>query len=62
MAVEKIRPYLEEQAELELHAAASARFRRNQAIGVLLVLLVALLWRLLHTNPAWLFPTGWWRL
>jgi hypothetical protein len=21
-----------------------------------------LLFRLLHTNPKWIFPTGWWRL
>jgi len=19
-------------------------------------------WALLHTNPAWIFPVGWWRL
>lgn len=62
MAVEHVRPYLDEQAEAEARAAARARFHRNQAIGVLLVLLAALAWRLFHANLSWLFPPGWWRL
>lgn len=58
----KDRPHLEGQDGFDLRNASRARFRRNQALGVLLVLLAALIWRLLHTNPAWLFPPGWWRL
>ena len=62
MADQRIRPYLDEQAEAKARAAARARFNRNQAIGILLVLLAALAWRLFHTNLTWLFPPGWWHL
>ncbi len=36
-------------------------FRRNQAIGLLLLALVALVYRLLHAPSGWIFPAGWWR-
>jgi hypothetical protein len=62
MAVEHVQPDLDEQTEAAARAAARARFNRNQAIGILLVLLAALAWRLLHANLSWLFPPGWWRL
>lgn len=62
MAEEKVRSQLDEQAEAGLRDAARARFYRNQAIGILLVLLAAFIWRLLHANLSWIFPPGWWRL
>ncbi len=37
-------------------------FRRNQAIGVLLIALAVLVYRLLRTPSGWIFPQGWWRL
>jgi len=37
-------------------------FRRNQAIGLLLIALAVLIYRLLHTPSGWIFPAGWWRL
>jgi hypothetical protein len=37
-------------------------FRRNQAIGLLLVAAAVLAWRLTQTPAGWLFPPGWWRL
>jgi uncharacterized ion transporter superfamily protein YfcC len=61
MAAEQIKPYLDQVAEAEAREAQRATFRRNQVIGVLIIGIAILIWRLLHTNPAWLFPTGWWR-
>jgi hypothetical protein len=29
---------------------------------LLMVVAAILLWWLLHTNPKWIFPPGWWRL
>jgi len=37
-------------------------FRRNQAIGLLLIALAVLIYRLLRTPSGWIFPAGWWRL
>jgi hypothetical protein len=56
------KPYLEKVAEQERRAVQTRDFRRNQAIGLVLVAAAVLLWRLLHTHPGWLFPQGWWRL
>lgn len=36
-------------------------FRRNQVYGLLLLAAVIVAWWLSHTNPAWIFPQGWWR-
>jgi hypothetical protein len=27
----------------------------------LIIAAAILIWRLFHTNPAWIFPSGWWR-
>jgi hypothetical protein len=37
-------------------------FRRNQAIGLLLVAVMVLAYRLSRVPHGWLFPPGWWRL
>ena len=37
-------------------------FRRNQSIGLLVIALAILAYRILHTPAGWLFPAGWWRL
>jgi hypothetical protein len=58
----RIKPYFEEQAELERRAEQTRAYRRNQAIGLVLVAGAILTFWLFRTNPRWIFPTGWWRL
>jgi len=58
----RIKPYFEEQAELERRAEQTRVFRRNQAIGLVIVALTILVFWLFRTNPQWIFPPGWWRL
>ena len=62
MVERRIKPYFEEQAELARREVQRRVFRRNQVFGVMLVAAAILVWWLFHTNPAWIFPTGWWRL
>ena len=51
----------ENEAERRGHEAERFRFRRNQTLGlVLLAIVICVVW-LLRTNPAWIFPAGWWR-
>jgi hypothetical protein len=57
----RIKPYLQEVAEKERREAQTRVFRRNQALGLVLVAAVILIWWLFHTNPRWIFPPGWWR-
>jgi hypothetical protein len=57
----RIKPYFEQQAEQARRRQQRRVYRRNQAVGLVLVAVAILLWRLLHTNPAWIFPPGWWR-
>jgi hypothetical protein len=61
MVQTRIKPYFQEVAEKTRRAAQLRIFRRNQIFGLLLVAAVILLIALLRTNPAWIFPTGWWR-
>jgi hypothetical protein len=58
----RIKPHYEKVAEEERRTVQRRLYRRNQVFGLLLVALAILIWTLLHTNPAWIFPTGWWRL
>jgi hypothetical protein len=62
VADRRIKPYFEEQAEQEQRRAQTRVYRRNQAIGLVVVACGILGWWLWHTNPAWIFPSGWWRL
>jgi len=62
MVQTRIKPYYQEVAEKERRRVQFRRYRRNQVFGVLLVAALILVFRLLHTNPKWVFPTGWWRL
>jgi hypothetical protein len=57
----RIKSYREQLAEKERREEQARLFRRNQAIGLVVIALAILLWWLFHTNPAWIFPTGWWR-
>jgi fatty acid desaturase len=62
MADTHIKPYLEQQAEEARLAEQQRRFRRNQVFGLVLLAALVCAWWLLHTNPKWIFPPGWWRL
>lgn len=55
------KPYLEKVAEQERRTVQTRLFRRNQAIGLVLIAAAILVWRLFHTHPGWIFPQGWWR-
>ena len=61
MVESRIKPFKQQVAEQARRAEQRRVFRRNQALGLLLVAAVILIWRLFHTNPAWIFPPGWWR-
>ena len=61
MVETRIKPYGQQVDELERRKRQLWVFRRNQTFGVLLVAAAILVWWLLHTNPAWIFPPGWWR-
>jgi len=57
----RIKPYYQQQAEKEARERQSLAFRRNQIFGLVIVAGLVCLWWLLHTNPKWIFPAGWWR-
>ncbi len=57
----RIKPYFEKAAETERRNQQVRIYRRNQAIGLVMLAGVILVWWLMHTNPAWIFPRGWWR-
>ena len=61
MVETRIKPYFEEQAEIARRAEQTRLYRRNQAIGLVLVAVAILLFWLFRTNPQWIFPVGWWR-
>jgi len=58
----RIESFAVEQERAARRDSQRRAFRRNQAIGLLLVAGAVLAYRLLHTPPGWLFPPGWWRL
>ena len=62
MVERRIKPYFEEQADLERRAEQTRVFRRNQAIGLVIVAGSILVFWLFRTDPRWIFPPGWWRL
>jgi len=57
----RIKPFKQQAAEQARRAEQRRVFRRNQALGLLIIAAVILVWRLFHTNPAWIFTPGWWR-
>ena len=62
MVERRIKPYLQEKAEEARREEQTRVYRRNQAIGLVLVAVGILVFWLFRTNPKWIFPTGWWRL
>ncbi len=61
MVERRIKPYREQVAEAERREIQTRTFRRNQTFGLLIIAAAILAWWLFHTNPKWIFPTGWWR-
>jgi len=61
MVQSRIKPYLEQVAEKDRRLGQLRVYRRNQALGLMLVAAAIFVWWLFHTNPAWFFPQGWWR-
>lgn len=61
MTETRIKPHSQQAAETARRIEQQRVYRRNQAFGLVLVAAVACLWWLLHTNPRWIFPPGWWR-
>jgi hypothetical protein len=61
MVETRIKPYDQQQAEEARRAEQRRLYRRNQVFGMLLVAAAILIWSLIHTNPKWIFPPGWWR-
>ena len=62
MVETRIKPHREQVAEQARREAQRRETLRNQVLGMLLVAAAILAWWLVHTNPRWIFPTGWWRL
>ena len=61
MVETRIKQHQEQMAEQARREAQSYAFRRNQAIGLVILAAAVCLWWLFHTNPKWIFPPGWWR-
>jgi hypothetical protein len=61
MVQRRIKPYDQLIAEQKGREEQRRIYRRNRVFGLLLVAAAILVWRLLHTNPQWIFPPGWWR-
>jgi hypothetical protein len=61
MTEDRIKPHLEQAAEQERRAHQQRLYRRNQVFGLLIIAAAIVVWWLFHTNPAWIFPPGWWR-
>jgi len=57
----RIKPHLEQQEGIARRAEQQRIFRRNQVFGLLIAAVLVIVWMLFHTNPAWIFPAGWWR-
>jgi hypothetical protein len=57
----RIKPYHQQVAEKERRLEQLRLFRRNQALGLVMLAAAILVWWLFHTNPKWIFPLGWWR-
>jgi len=61
MVETRIKPHREQVDAEERREQQRRAFQRNQAFGLLLLAAAVLGWWLVHTNPRWIFPAGWWR-
>ena len=55
-------PQREDHSEPIPPRVSGNRMRRSQRVGLVLVALAVLAWRLAHVPRGWWFPAGWWRL
>jgi len=62
MVTARIKPHQQQLEENARRVEQRRLFRRNQIFGLLIAAVLVILWTLVHTNRAWIFPTGWWRL
>jgi hypothetical protein len=62
MVERRIKPNQDPVDEDPRRAAQRRLYRRNQVFGLLMVAALIVAWWLVHTNPGWIFPRGWWRL
>jgi fatty acid desaturase len=58
----RIKPHQQQLEENARRTEQRRLFRRNQIFGLLIAAVLVIMWTLLRTNPAWIFPKGWWRL
>jgi hypothetical protein len=58
---EELKSYATELERTQRRAEQRRLFRRNQAIGLLLLAAAVLAWGMLRAPQGWLFPPGWWR-
>ncbi|HLY42604.1 MAG TPA: hypothetical protein VKR52_15415 [Terracidiphilus sp.] len=61
MVESRIKSYSEQTAERERREAQRRATLCNEVWGMLLLAAIILAWWLVHTNPRWIFPPGWWR-
>ena len=61
MTEEPNNPHSDQGSDFERRANQERLFRRNQVFGLLIIAAAIVVWWLFHTNPAWIFPPGWWR-
>lgn len=61
MVENRIQSHRQKSTEREVREQQTYAFQRNQVIGLVIVAGGVCLWWLLHTNPKWIFPAGWWR-
>jgi hypothetical protein len=61
MVETRIKPHFEQAAEAAQRAEQRRLYRRNQAVGLVILAAAICIWWLFHTSPAWIFPPGWWR-
>lgn len=61
MVETRIKPYQQQVTEQLAREQQAHAFRRNQIIGLVILAGLICLWWLLHANPEWIFPAGWWR-
>ena len=61
MVQSRIKPHRELVEARQKRDVQQRLFRRRQVYGLLLIAAVIAIWWLFHTDPAWIFPLGWWR-
>jgi len=61
MVDNRLKPLDEQHRAADARETQRLRFRRNQAIGLLLAAAAVFAYRVMHVPSGWLFPQGWWR-